>query len=65
MQIIHIDPSDSEEMNFWEANNKKIASMAKGNFYENKVIGLICQNFTCKPPVSDPASLQALLVKEN
>lgn len=62
--VIHIDPSDSEEMNFWEANNKKIASMAKGSFSEDKVVGLICQNFSCKPPVSDPGSLQALLVKE-
>lgn len=64
LQVIHIDPSNSDEMNFWEANNKKIAGMAKGSFSEDKVVGLLCQNFTCKPPVYDPASLQALLLKE-
>ncbi|CAO2839624.1 unnamed protein product [Amaranthus hypochondriacus] len=62
--VIHIDPSDTEEMNFWELNNKKIASMAKGSFSEDKVVGLICQNFSCKPPVYDPDSLQDLLAKQ-
>lgn len=64
LQVIHIDPSDTEEMNFWELNNKKIASMAKGSFSEDKVVGLICQNFSCKPPVYDPDSLQDLLAKQ-
>lgn len=63
--VIHIDPSDPEDIKFWEANNAKIANMAKGSFSEDKVFGLICQNFSCKPPVSDPASLQALLSKGN
>uniref|UniRef100_A0A803L9N1 Spermatogenesis-associated protein 20-like TRX domain-containing protein n=1 Tax=Chenopodium quinoa TaxID=63459 RepID=A0A803L9N1_CHEQI len=62
--VIHIDPSDPEEIKFWEAINTKIANMAKGSFSEDKVVGLVCQNFSCKPPVSDPASLQALLSKE-
>ncbi|XP_021730967.1 spermatogenesis-associated protein 20-like isoform X2 [Chenopodium quinoa] len=62
--VIHIDPSDPEEIKFWEANNIKIANMAKGSFSEDKVVGLVCQNFSCKPPVADPASLQALLSKE-
>ncbi|XP_057246668.1 uncharacterized protein LOC104899065 isoform X2 [Beta vulgaris subsp. vulgaris] len=63
--VIHIDPSDPEEMNFWEAKNTKIASMARGSFSEDKAVALVCQNFSCKPPVSDPASLQALLLKAN
>lgn len=63
--MIHIDPSDPEEMNFWEAKNTKIASMARGSFSEDKAVALVCQNFSCKPPVSDPASLQALLLKSN
>lgn len=61
--MIHIDPADAEEIGFWEANNEKIALMAKHNFAPDKVIALVCQNFTCSPPVDDPDALEALLDK--
>lgn len=61
--MIHIDPSDVEEMIFWEENNDKIALMAKNSFKPDKVVALVCQNFTCGRPVEDPASLESLLSK--
>ncbi|CAI0447667.1 unnamed protein product [Linum tenue] len=62
--VMHIDPSDHEEMKVWEENNSNIAEMAKKNFSGDKVVGLVCQNFTCSPPVTDPRSLETLLSKK-
>ncbi|XP_020211932.1 spermatogenesis-associated protein 20 isoform X2 [Cajanus cajan] len=62
--VIHIDPNNKEEMEFWEVNNSNIALMAKNNYAVNKVVALVCQNFTCSPPVTDHASLEALLSKK-
>lgn len=59
--VIHIDPSNKEEMDFWEGNNSNIAIMAKNNFVADKVVALVCENFTCKAPVTDPESLKVLL----
>lgn len=59
--VIHIDPSNAEEMQFWEENNSNVALMAKNNFAADKVVALVCQNFTCSAPVTDPGSLVALL----
>ncbi|CAK9178038.1 unnamed protein product [Ilex paraguariensis] len=59
--VIHIDPTDEEEMEFWEENNKNIALMGKNNFAADKVVALVCQNFTCSSHVTDPRSLEALL----
>ncbi|VFQ89942.1 unnamed protein product [Cuscuta campestris] len=62
--VIHIDPSDSDELRFWEENNEKIATMAKNNFVvRNKVVALVCQNFACSPPVYDAKALESLLLK--
>lgn len=63
-QVIHIDPTDDTEMQFWEENNRSIAVMAKNNFAADKVVGLVCQNFTCKAPVTDPGSLEAMLAQK-
>ncbi|XP_015891868.3 uncharacterized protein LOC107426262 isoform X1 [Ziziphus jujuba] len=59
--VIHIDPNNNEDMQFWEENNNNIALMAKKNFASDKVVALVCQNFTCSAPVTDPGSLKALL----
>ena len=64
LQVIHIDPTDNEEMEIWEDNNSNIALMARNNFAADKVVALVCQNFTCSPPVTDPKSLKALLLKK-
>lgn len=60
-QVIHIDPSDEEEMEFWEENNANIVAMPKSNSAADNAVTLLCQNFTCSSPVADPSSLQALL----
>ncbi|KAK9281598.1 hypothetical protein L1049_004501 [Liquidambar formosana] len=62
--VIHVDPTNTEEMDFWEENNSNIALMAKNNFAADKVVALVCQNFTCSPPVTNPKSLEALLSQE-
>ncbi|OMO63751.1 hypothetical protein CCACVL1_22299 [Corchorus capsularis] len=62
--VIHIDTTNNAEMEFWEANNSKIALMARNNFAPDKVVALVCQNFTCSPPVSSPKSLEDLLAKK-
>ncbi|KAF8369306.1 hypothetical protein HHK36_032683 [Tetracentron sinense] len=59
--VIHIDPSNKEEMEFWEGNNQNIVNMAKNSPASDKVVALVCQNFTCSSPVTDPMSLKALL----
>ncbi|KAH6813974.1 catalytics protein [Perilla frutescens var. frutescens] len=59
--VIHIDPTDAEEIGFWERNNENIALMAKNNLSSDKVIALVCQNFTCSPAVDDPKRLESLL----
>ena len=64
LQVIHIDPTNSEEMQIWNDNNSNIALMAKNNFAADKVVALVCQNFTCSPPVTDPKSREALLAKK-
>jgi len=61
LQVIHIDPNNKEEMDFWEVNNSNIALMAKNNYSGSKVVALVCQNFTCSAPVTDHSSLEALL----
>jgi uncharacterized protein YyaL (SSP411 family) len=48
-------------MEFWEEYNSNVALMAKNNFAADKVIALVCQNFTCGAPITDPGSLKALL----
>lgn len=59
--MIHIDPKDAEDVAFWEETNRNIALMAKNNAAADKVVALVCQNFTCSPPVSDPKALESLL----
>ncbi|KAL6968456.1 dTMP kinase [Sarracenia purpurea var. burkii] len=59
--VIHVDPTDEEDMEFWEENNDHIATMARNSFAAYKVVALVCQNFTCSPAVTDPRSLEALL----
>lgn len=59
--MIHIDPTDAEEVSFWEETNGNIALMAKDNASADRVIALVCQNFTCSPPVSDLKALESLL----
>uniref|UniRef100_A0A1J3FXV8 Spermatogenesis-associated protein 20 n=1 Tax=Noccaea caerulescens TaxID=107243 RepID=A0A1J3FXV8_NOCCA len=61
--VIHIDPSSSDEMEFWEEHNSNIAEMAKRNRNSEKVVALVCQHFTCSPPVFDSSSLIRLLSK--
>ncbi|KAF5931342.1 hypothetical protein HYC85_032215 [Camellia sinensis] len=63
--VIHVDPTEEEELEFWEENNGKIATMAKNNFVSDKVVALVCQNFTCSPPVTNPKSLEALFSKKD
>ncbi|CAJ1879184.1 unnamed protein product [Sphenostylis stenocarpa] len=62
--VIHIDPNNKEEMEFWEASNSNVALMAKNNYVVNKVVALVCQNFACSPPVTDRLSLEALVSKK-
>ncbi|WVZ05300.1 hypothetical protein V8G54_018646 [Vigna mungo] len=62
--VIHIDPSNKEEMEFWEVNNNNVSLMAKNNYDVHKVVALVCQNFTCSPPLTDPSSLEAVLSKK-
>ncbi|WZZ11892.1 hypothetical protein YC2023_104981 [Brassica napus] len=61
--VIHIDPWSSDEMEFWEEYNSNVAEMAKRNRDSDKVVALVCQHFTCSPPVSDSSSLTRLLSK--
>ncbi|XP_010522664.1 PREDICTED: spermatogenesis-associated protein 20 isoform X2 [Tarenaya hassleriana] len=62
--VIHIDPSSSVDMEFWEKHNINIADIARTNYAGgDRAVALVCQNFTCSPPVYDPNSLTELLAK--
>ncbi|KAG2697342.1 hypothetical protein I3760_07G101400 [Carya illinoinensis] len=63
--VIHIDPSNKEEMEFLDEHNSNITLMAKNNHVADKVVALVCQNFTCSAPVADPESLKALLSQKS
>eukprot|EP00268_Persea_americana_P040361 TRINITY_DN4005_c0_g3_i1.p1 TRINITY_DN4005_c0_g3~~TRINITY_DN4005_c0_g3_i1.p1 ORF type:complete len:838 (+),score=178.18 TRINITY_DN4005_c0_g3_i1:85-2598(+) len=58
--VILIEANDDEEMEFWESHNENIAQMAKGSPV-GKAVALVCQNFACSAPVTDPKSLETLL----
>ncbi|KAK1315644.1 hypothetical protein QJS10_CPA05g00498 [Acorus calamus] len=60
--VIHIDPTNSEDMEFWNNHNPNIGQMARGS-PTGKVVSHVCQNFTCSAPVSDPDALQTLLAQ--
>ncbi|GAB2220281.1 hypothetical protein Drorol1_Dr00007925 [Drosera rotundifolia] len=62
--VIHIDPEDAGDMKFWEESNRNIALMAKNNFTSDKVVALVCQDFTCSPPLSGVAALHAFLLRK-
>uniref|UniRef100_A0A7N0ZW39 Spermatogenesis-associated protein 20-like TRX domain-containing protein n=2 Tax=Kalanchoe fedtschenkoi TaxID=63787 RepID=A0A7N0ZW39_KALFE len=62
--VIHVDPTNTEDMDFWESNSSNVALMAKNNYAPEKTVALVCQNFTCSPPVCDAESLRALLSKK-
>ncbi|XP_065861291.1 uncharacterized protein [Euphorbia lathyris] len=62
--VIHVDPSNNEEMEFWEDKNSHIALMARNNFAADKVVALVCQNFSCSPPIREAKSLKTLLAKK-
>lgn len=66
MQVIHIDPTNIEEMKFWEEHNGNLAQMAKINSPEEDdlMVALVCQNFTCSPPVTSPRALEELLSRK-
>ncbi|KAF5184490.1 Spermatogenesis-associated protein [Thalictrum thalictroides] len=59
--VIHIDPNNKEDIDFWQGNNENISLIAKGSPAADKVAAYVCQNFTCSSPVTDPKSLEALL----
>ncbi|ONK62977.1 uncharacterized protein A4U43_C07F10120 [Asparagus officinalis] len=60
--VIQIDPSNKEDMGFWETYNQNIAQMAEGS-PADKTVAHVCQNFVCSAPVADPVALQDLLKK--
>ncbi|OWM87215.1 spermatogenesis-associated protein 20 isoform X2 [Punica granatum] len=64
--VIHVDPTDPQEMKFWEENNSNIAQMAKSNSSgeDERAVALVCQNFTCSPPVTSPSALEELLSRK-
>lgn len=63
LQVIQIDRNSSEETEFWESYNSNIAEMAKGSPKDVPVVAHVCQNFVCRPPVTDADALRALLAK--
>ncbi|KAL4202665.1 hypothetical protein AMTRI_Chr02g222250 [Amborella trichopoda] len=62
--VIQIDPSNKEDMEFWEAKNQSIALMAKKSPKVSKAVALVCQNFTCSAPLVDPDALRELLLPQ-
>lgn len=58
--IIPIDPSSTEDGEFWLAHNPAVLAMAQ-KCPEGKAMAYVCQNFTCHAPVDDPMVLVQLL----
>ncbi|XP_008789958.1 spermatogenesis-associated protein 20 [Phoenix dactylifera] len=61
--VIQIDPSNREDMDFWENLNQNIFQMAKSSPADKLAVAHVCQNFVCSPPVSSPDALSTLLDK--
>ncbi|KAK9136958.1 hypothetical protein Sjap_007552 [Stephania japonica] len=59
--VIHLDPTDKDDVEFWERENENIANMGKNTSAVDKVVAYVCQNFTCSAPVTDSKSLESLL----
>ncbi|KAF3795756.1 Uncharacterized protein EJ110_NYTH04460 [Nymphaea thermarum] len=59
--VIQIDPSNTEEMSFWEEKNPNVAMIAKGSPGDKAAAAYVCMNFTCSAPVTAPEALGDLL----
>lgn len=64
--MVHVDASNEEEMKIWEEKNRKIAQMVKGtNVGEGRgAVALVCQNFSCSPPVTSADALESMLSRK-
>lgn len=58
--IIPIDPSNTEDQEFWQIHNPAVLAMAQST-PTGKALAYVCQNFTCLAPVDTPSRLAELL----
>lgn len=63
-QVILIDPSDKDEMEFWDNNNANLGLIAKNSSKDKKATAHVCQDFICSAPVTDLDALRLLLSKK-
>ncbi|KAK9808898.1 hypothetical protein WJX72_005964 [[Myrmecia] bisecta] len=61
--VIAIDPDDEEATAFWQTLNPEALGMAAAAKDKGQAVAFICQNFTCKAPTSDPATVQQILAE--
>ncbi|KAH7676738.1 Spermatogenesis-associated protein 20 [Dioscorea alata] len=62
--VILIDPSDKEEMEFWDNNNANLGLIAKNSPKDKKATAHVCRDFICSAPVTDLDALRLLLSKK-
>uniref|UniRef100_A0A1D1ZHJ6 Spermatogenesis-associated protein 20 n=1 Tax=Anthurium amnicola TaxID=1678845 RepID=A0A1D1ZHJ6_9ARAE len=61
--VVQIDPSNREDMDFWEDNNLNMASMAKNTPTDKDAMAHVCENFVCRAPVASSDALYTLINK--
>lgn len=59
--IIPVYPSDKEAVELLKTLNSKAVEMALSAWDGKKAVAIVCSNFTCKEPTSDPAALSRQL----
>lgn len=66
--VILVDLSDPQSVSFWEKRNPEALAMVQGHFHGaaggGAPVALVCQNFTCQSPTSDPGKVIQLLKQE-
>jgi uncharacterized protein YyaL (SSP411 family) len=67
--VILVDLSDPHNLSFWEKHNPEALAMVQGHYEAHGAAGgapvaLVCQNYTCQSPTSDPEKVIQLLQQE-
>ncbi|KVI12518.1 protein of unknown function DUF255 [Cynara cardunculus var. scolymus] len=60
---VHASYDLNKTIGFWKEKNPNVAAMAKSNVVAEKAVALVCRDFACKAPITDPRSLEASLLK--
>jgi hypothetical protein len=67
--VILVDLADPQSVAFWDKHNPEALAMVTGHYQAHGAAGgapvaLVCQNYTCQSPTSEPQKVIQLLKQE-